>query len=299
MWIGINRIISRDMNAEQPLVSVLMTCYNREHTMADAIQSVLDSTHTNFELIIVDDCSKDNSYNVALAFAQKDARIRVYKNEENLGDYPNRNKAASYAKGKYLKYNDSDEELYYFGLQIMVECMERFPEAAVGFCQIHDEKKHPYLISSHDAYYRHYFKGMFFINAPTSSLIRRDIFEQEGGFRPIRHRGDYDLWLRLAAKYPVVRLPAFMGWNYSHPGQELSKNMLYKKALNYNVSMGALDSPDCPLSKQEIAEAKQRWQRGYIRQNIFGNILKMNFKNALYLQKEAKIGFAAIFSALS
>ena len=77
----------------------------------------------------------------------------------------------------------------------------------------------------------------------------------------------------------------FYGGNYAHPGQELSKNMLYKKAFNYNVSMRALDNPDSPLSKEEIAEAKQRWQRGYIRQNIFGNILKMNFKNALFYVK--------------
>ena len=81
-----------------PLVSVLITSYNREKYIGDAIQSVLDSTYKNFELIIVDDMSTDNSVGIAKSFEKKDNRIKVYINEANLGDYPNRNKAASLLK---------------------------------------------------------------------------------------------------------------------------------------------------------------------------------------------------------
>lgn len=284
---------------EQPLVSVLMTSYNREQCIANSIESVLESTYTNFEFIIVDDCSTDKSYEIAKQYAEKDERIRVYRNEKNLGDYPNRNVAASYAKGKYLKYNDSDEELYYFGLQIMVECMEKYPEAAVGFCQIHDEKKHPYVLTPQEGYYRHFFKTPFFINAPTSSMIRRAEFEKEGGFNPIRHRGDYDLWLRMGAKYPIVRLPTFMGWNYHHAGQELSLNFLYKKALNYNLSIKALRSDSCPLSADDKKLAADKWEKGFIRNNIFRNFLRLNFKDAFYLMKECDIKFSTMVSALT
>ena len=284
--------------SEQPLVSVLMTSYNREQCIASSIESVLESTYTNFEFIIVDDCSTDRSYEIALEYATKDSRIRVYKNEKNLGDYPNRNVAASYARGKYLKYNDSDEELYYFGLQIMVECMEKFPEAALGFCQIHDERKHPYFLTPNEAYYRHYLKKAFFVNAPSSSMIRRAEFEKEGGFNLIRHRGDYDLWLRMGAKYPIVRLPAFMGWNYHHDGQELSLNLLYKKALTYNISKNALHNENCPLSKDERRLALRKWENGFIRNNVFKNFLSFKFKEAFYLIKECKIKFTNIITAL-
>jgi glycosyltransferase involved in cell wall biosynthesis len=113
----------------QPLVSVLTTAYNRQEFVAEAIESVLSSTYKNWELIIVDDCSKDNTVAIAKGYARKDDRIKVNINEKNLGDYPNRNKAASYATGKYLKYLDSDDVLYREGLSKMVDFMERFPKA--------------------------------------------------------------------------------------------------------------------------------------------------------------------------
>lgn len=286
------------MSKSEPLVSVLMTVYNREKCLAGSIESVLESRYQNYELIIVDDCSTDRSYEIASEYAAKDDRISLYKNEKNLGDYPNRNRAASYAKGKYLKYNDSDEELYFFGLDVMVECMERYPESPLGFIQIHDEQKLPCILTPEEAYKRHFFDSFFFKNAPTSSMIRRKEFEELGGFNPIRHRGDYDLWLRMGARYPVVRLPAFMGWNYTHEGQELSKNMLYKQALNYNVSMKALTAPECPLSEEDRQRAIDRWKRGFVRGKILMKLLKLDIKNAMYLKKECDINIKDIIAAL-
>src|SRR5258705_9727856 len=95
----------------QPFVSVLMTAYNREKYIGEAIKSVLASGYTNFELIIVDDCSGDNTVTIAKTFEQRDARIKVYVNEKNLGDYPNRNKAAGYENGEFIMYLDSDDPI--------------------------------------------------------------------------------------------------------------------------------------------------------------------------------------------
>ena len=95
----------------QPLVSILMTAYNRERYIAEAIESVLAITYRNWELIIVDDCSKDCTTEIAMRYAKKDDRIKVYINEKNLGDYPNRNKAISYASGEYIMFCDSDDKL--------------------------------------------------------------------------------------------------------------------------------------------------------------------------------------------
>src|SRR5690349_18425307 len=114
---------------ESPLVSVLMTSYNREKYIAEAIESVLASSYKNFELIIVDDCSRDKTVAIAKEYAAKDGRVKVFVNEKNLGDYPNRNQAASYAKGKYIKFLDADDLIYHYGLDVMVNYMERFPQA--------------------------------------------------------------------------------------------------------------------------------------------------------------------------
>lgn len=288
-----------NLQHDNPLVSVLMTVYNREKVLASSIESVLDSTYTNFELIIVDDCSTDSSYSIAEKYASMDSRIRLYKNEENKGDYPNRNVAAQYARGKYIKYNDSDEEMYYFGLKIMVECMEMFPDAAVGFSKLHENEKLPVQLTPEEAYQEHCLNKPLFINAPSSSIIRREPFEKEGRFREIRHRGDYDLWLRMCAKYPVVLLPAYLCWNYLHEGQELSYNLTYKKALSYNLTMEALNSKDCPLNEEDRAKAIARYKRGFIRNNIFRNVMKFNFSEVSYLMKNTKIGFGEVLGAIS
>ena len=163
---------------EQPLVSILIAAYNQEKFIGEAIESVLASTYKNFELIIVDDCSPDSTYLIAEGHAIKDKRIRLYKNETNLGDYPNRNKVASYAKGKYLKYIDGDDAIYYWGLQVQVEMMERFPEVAYGLDGVmqDDYRMFPYALSPKETYYAVYVKKMeLFEKGPTSCIIKRNI----------------------------------------------------------------------------------------------------------------------------
>ena len=92
-----------------PLVSVLMTAYNREAFIADAIASVLAQKFADFELVVVDDASRDRTVEIANDLAARDRRIRVYVNERNLGAYPNRNYAATLARGSLIKYHDSDD----------------------------------------------------------------------------------------------------------------------------------------------------------------------------------------------
>ena len=94
-----------------------MTEFKRDNFIKEAIESVLNSTYQNFELIIVDDASTDQTVSIAKEFALRDQRIKVYVNDQNLGDYPNRNKAASYAIGKYIKYLDSDDRIKPAGLR--------------------------------------------------------------------------------------------------------------------------------------------------------------------------------------
>ena len=115
----------------KPIVTVLTTTYNREAFIAAAIESVLSSFHSDFELIVVDDCSSDNTVGIARKYEKLDKRVKVYVNEKNLGDYVNRNKAAAYASGKYIKYLDSDDLLYPHGLQVMVYSMEQFRIPAI------------------------------------------------------------------------------------------------------------------------------------------------------------------------
>lgn len=253
-----------------PVVSVLMTSYNRENFIADAIKSVLESTYTNFELIIVDDCSTDSTLEIAHSFASKDGRISVYQNKENLGDYPNRNKAAALAKGSYLKYLDSDDLIYKHSLQIMVESMFAFPQAGFGLSANGDNRyPYPAMISSLEAYQEHFGEFGHFNRAPGSSIILKKAFEEVGGFSGKRMIGDNELWFKLARYYPLVKLPRDLVWDRVHAGQESRSGYAKQyEALRKSVLDEALAHQDCPLSEQEIEAIYKSMKRTSIIKKI-------------------------------
>jgi len=89
------------------LVSIIMPSWNTEKFIAESIQSVINQTYTNWELIIVDDCSNDNSEEVILAY--KDSRIRYIKNDKNLGAALTRNRGLEEANGEWIAFLDSDD----------------------------------------------------------------------------------------------------------------------------------------------------------------------------------------------
>lgn len=92
-----------------PLVTVYMPTHNRSDLLSRAIDSVLSQTYSNFELIIVDDCSTDNTEAVVQTYQDQDSRIKYIKNSENLGACASRNKAIRAAKGEFITGLDDDD----------------------------------------------------------------------------------------------------------------------------------------------------------------------------------------------
>ncbi len=263
---------------ESPLVSVLMPSYNTEKYIGFAIESILNSTYTNFELIIVDDRSADNTLSVARQYANKDNRVKVFLNETNLGDYPNRNKAASYAKGKYLKSIDHDDYIYPWALELLVQMMEQFPQAGWGLCSLvqNIDKPFPFLLTPAGTYAYHYAgPGGLLDRAPLSCIIKRDVFEKEGGFATQRWTGDFELWHRLALRYNVLLMPDGMVWYREHEAQE-TKNAKKSIADRYEaISLRYLNSSECPLQKREVTDILKRKKSAMLKQLVKG-MVKMN-----------------------
>lgn len=254
----------------EPLVSVLMTAYNREKYIGEAIESVLASKYDNFELIIVDDASKDRTVEIAERYCS-DARVRLHVNERNLGDYSNRNRAASLARGKYLKYLDSDDILYPRGLQIMVDSMEAFPEAGFGVSGPDTfDAPYPFQLSPQEAYRRHFLGKGLFTCSPLSVIVRSEAFRAVGGFSGKRHVGDTELWLTLGARYPVVRLSDGVAWWRKHEKQEVTyeENSPAYIAVRFSIAVAALTSPECPLCAQDGADALGRIRRNQARRIV-------------------------------
>ncbi|PWT72745.1 MAG: hypothetical protein C5B59_15000 [Bacteroidetes bacterium] len=268
-----------------PLVSVLMTAYNREQYIAEAIESVLRSTYKEFELIIVNDCSKDRTVEIAKSYEAKDSRVHVYSNESNLGDYPNRNKAASYAKGKYLKYMDADDVIYYYGLEAMVRYTEKFPEAGFGLGSYpEDNRPYPILLSPKEIYLESFRKLNHFDRAPGSGLIKRDVFNSLGGFSGKRMIGDYEFWFKISRYYSMVKLPLDLYWNRLHDGQESQSAYARKNyaSLRNEVLYENLNHPDCPLNKEELAWVKKKLRQDRLKNKIVGSLTGL--KNILMHQ---------------
>jgi glycosyltransferase involved in cell wall biosynthesis len=264
---------------DMPLVSVLMTSYNREKFIAQAIESVLASTYVDFELIIVDDGSKDSTVEIAKRYALKDARVKVFVNKNNLGDYPNRNQAASYAQGKYLKYVDADDLIYPWGLELLVQMMERFPEAGWGLCSLEQDRERPFpiLLSPPQAYAYHYQGPGLFHKAPLSSIINREVFQAVGGFSPIRMAGDFDMWHKLALSQNVLLMPHGMVWYREHAEQEMKD--FHRYILTYEaIKINYLSRPDCPLSPVVI-KSIIKGHRNLVRKELIKSILHFNYSN--------------------
>jgi len=249
-----------------------MTAYNREKYISEATESVLSDSYTDFELIIVDDCSKDKTLEIARSFEMKDSRVRVYVNEKNLGDYPNRSKAASYANGKYIKYLDSDDFIYYHGLEVMVNSMERFPEAGFGMLSRGDYvSPYPKVLSPRETYLEH-FDGYGHLNrAPGSAIINLKVFKELNGFSGRNLIGDVEFWFKIARAYPMVKICDDLYWPRSHDDQQKDSISGDKyDALRIEIVENALTNPQCPLTIEDIGFViklikKNKWKTQFLK----------------------------------
>jgi len=252
-----------------PLISVLVTVYNRERWLEACIKSILASTFQSFEVIIVDDQSTDGSVAIAESYAARNSRIRFFRNDKNLGDYPNRMRAAELATGTYVKYVDSDDLIYRHSLAIMVEAMETNPDAALGLSHSLPEDDQPYpWVLSPQAAWRKQFLGRGCMGAgPSSAIIRKEALFEIGGFRNWGVLDDLDCWFRISARWPILLLPPGLIWWRRHEGQEFAKGGAGAVYLErgFTLTKETLQSPECPLSDAERARALARARQHHAR----------------------------------
>jgi glycosyltransferase involved in cell wall biosynthesis len=255
--------------AEIPFVSVLVTVYNREAYLAACLESILASSWNDFEVVVVDDRSTDGSAAIAAEYASRDPRVRLHQNDRNLGDYPNRMRAAELARGRYIKYVDSDDLIYGHSLAIMVEAMEAHPAAGFGLSHSspEDDQPYPWMLSPPDAWKKEFLGSGCLSCGPSGAIIRRDAFFEAKGFRDWGVLSDIDLWYRLSARLPVVLLPPGLVWWRRHEAQEFVRDdadMFYlEKGLS--LAVDALTSAGGPLSQSERHAALARARRHHAR----------------------------------
>jgi len=186
-----------------PETTVIIPTYNRRAFLEEAVQSVLAQTYRDFELIVVDDGSSDDT---AIFCESNRQRLRYFR-QENSGPSAARNLGIARAQGVYLTFLDSDDLWAPRKLEIQIEFMKMHPQAMVCYTdeiwirrgvRVNQKKKH-----------RKY-SGWIFehcvplcIVSPSSVLMRRDFFDRAGLFdETLPVCEDYDLWLRASLQFP-------------------------------------------------------------------------------------------------
>lgn len=260
------------MQAEtHPLLSVLMTAYNREKYIAEAIESVLASTFTDFELIIVDDCSVDNTVRIANEYAQKDTRIKVYVNEKNLGQFPNRNHALDYAKGAYVMYVDSDDQIFADGFDRLISLMNSHRESSFGMFSATGTEV--LVLNSEEAIKNHFFKRGFLGCGPGGTILKREFLLNIGKY-PVEYGIPGDMYFNLkACCFSSIVLIPFEFMHYRrHEGQEINNSYDYLYN-NYKYLHDALINLPLPITTQQKEWIAKKNKRRFV-VNIFNFFLK-------------------------
>ncbi|MEO8578451.1 MAG: glycosyltransferase family 2 protein [Gemmatimonadales bacterium] len=250
-----------DKIAGAPMVSVVITVFNREDFIAESIESVLGQTWKNLEVVVVDDCSTDQSYTIAERYLS-DPRVRVFRNDTNLGQFPNRNRAAALAVGEFLKFHDSDDVMYPHCIEFMAPPLIAEPRAALALTSSRSWEggRVPMLLSPELAFERE-FLGIGLLNGgPANALFRKSPFIEQGGFDDIGAGSDHLFWMRYLAVHSVLLVNADLFFYRRHQGQEMvSDEAAASYARLYGLVWRFLAEGRAPLHRVTLDRAKSNW----------------------------------------
>jgi glycosyltransferase involved in cell wall biosynthesis len=216
-------------NNSKPFVSIIIPNYNNAHFLGDAIQSVLNQTYQNFEVIVVDDGSTDNSRDVVSNYFD---RIR-YIWQENKGLGGARNTGIMAAQAEYVGFLDADDQWYPNFLEVMVSLTQKYPDVAIYYSKARymdeDGEDLPQSVGVRtippDGIYQALLHANFII--PSTVLAKRSVIIDEGLFdqdcKSLHGCEDWDLWLRIAPNYKFIGIPLSLV-RYRLHGQTFSSN---------------------------------------------------------------------------
>ncbi|MCD4753853.1 MAG: glycosyltransferase [Anaerolineaceae bacterium] len=222
-----------------------MPVYNTENYVAEAIESVLQQTFTDFEFIIIDDGSTDNSLVIIQLYAEKDSRIQIVMNHENLGITKSLNKGIKLARGRFIARMDADDISFPERLQIQYDYMIANPTCAIlgTWANIIDESGN--LIStwrmptSNEFIKWNLIWQNTFIH--TSVMIRKSVFTNcEPYHEGYHYAEDYELWERMSLNFRMENLPEIYVEHRIHTESIGSREAEAQFSNKYKISLRAI-----------------------------------------------------------
>lgn len=195
-----------------PKVSVIMPCYNCESTLARAINSILDQSYADFELILIDDGSDDNTDRIIQSYTTKDHRIKSIKNGKNRGLAYSLNRGIDLARAEIIMRMDADDWSYPDRLGSQYDFLIKHPDIDVlgGSMKNVNDKGDELSVKSLPEYHDDIIKRIFIktlVYHPTI-MIKKSVFQKYGYFDDaLRWAEDADLWYRIYDKVRFHNLP--------------------------------------------------------------------------------------------
>lgn len=200
-----------------PLVTVICLCYNHESFVVETLDSVINQTYPNIELIIVDDCSNDQSVNVIQEWLKKHPEVPFIANKKNLGNTTAFNKGYKISKGEYIIDLAADDILMDYCVAVQIQ---RFQDSiydnvgiVYGDLELIDENDNT-IGNFFDIYNRNtsdqdnrsgnIYKGLLNMQnnvCSVSSMVKREVYDRFSGYDESLAYEDYDLWIKTARYY--------------------------------------------------------------------------------------------------
>lgn len=192
----------KSFDKKKPTITVLLSVYNAENYVDIAIESILKQSFTDFELIAVDDCSTDKSWNIVKHYAKLDSRIIPKRNKVNLGGCKTLNEGLKLAKGKYIARLDNDDWSYPNRLKKQFDFLETHPDVGIVGGVMEIMNQHGEVISQRK--YKNSdeeIRKNIFLYSPFSHplvMFRKSILDKVGFYNPAyAPADDYELFFRI------------------------------------------------------------------------------------------------------
>lgn len=224
------------LHREFGLVSIIMAAYNAEKTIEQAINSVLNQTYTNFELLVVDDCSKDRTVGLVKSIAATDGRVRLISNEKNSGVSFTRKHGLEEANGSWIAILDSDDAWTPEKLEKQIELQNRTNADLLftgsAFMDSDGNLIDWYLHAPSEVTYRQLLKQNVLSNS--SALVRKELYAKYYAVDDGMHE-DFAIWLNIlkeGRKAYGIDEPLL---NYRLSAKSKSGNKLHAAKMNWNT----------------------------------------------------------------
>lgn len=287
--------------SHSPLITVIMPVYNGERYLEKAVQSVLAQSYPNFELILVDDCSGDQSAQIIEKYLS-DPRVVYLRNAKNAGVASSRNRALERAKGEFITFHDQDDLWLPNKLLLQMDALRQHPDVGLlhtRYARIDTEGEllpeyrslgeQAFGNDGAEIHVRDVFEEIFISNdiQPLTSIIPKKVLDEVGWFNPdLPGVDDYELWLRIAQRYPIGHLQTITGFWRIHGAQQSKQGyaMLLIRLKAMDIFLATHPDAAKRVSHEAYVQRMHSMNRG-VANHYFHNL--QDYETALHYFKKA------------